>query len=287
MPTIAQNRATYQAALTNLGLGPGSPGRAIVEMPGRELWQYSLAQGPLMVNLCRNFYDYGRGHHWRWVVSLNGNGSPGAGTLGLPLLQGALTATNCGGFNGSVRYLARNILGLGAVTNDDATTPATFITRPGTTVIDATWPGNVRTLRDDFAPLHAYFFTAHSWNRLAGDHHDATTNTVNFSGARDLFWCELATPHVGGTIGGVFTVTVRSAPQPFGQPPYYCVRVASLKANRHLFPIAATPPIYSGGIGVTQSFVDTLPDLSGTWPTLLLVSRLHLPEAFRRAANCP
>jgi hypothetical protein len=223
----------------------------------------------------------------RWVHDLNGNGSHGEGTLGLPLLRGTLASTNCGGFNGSVRYLARNVLGLGAVTNDDATTLATFITRPGTTVIDASWPGNVRTLREDFATLHAYFFIRHSWNRLAGDHHDATTNTGNFRSERDLFWCELSMPPVSGTIDGVFTVTVRSAPQPFGQPPYYCVRIASLKANRHMFPIVATAPIYSGGVGVTRSFIDTLPDLSGTWPTLLLVSRLHLSERFRHEANCP
>src|SRR5207253_3070758 len=129
-----------------------------------------------------------------------------------------------------------------------------------------------------FATLRAYFFTAHSWNRLAGDHHDATTDTVSFRDARELFWCELVERPSAGGIDGIFNVTMRSAPQPFGQPPFYCVRTASLKAHRQLFPILAVPPIYGGGFGVTQGFIGTLPELSGTWSTLLLVSRLHLPE---------
>jgi hypothetical protein len=285
--SIGQNRIAFQTALANLGLGAGTPGRQIVEMPGRELWQYSLAQGILMTSLCRNFYDFGRTNGWQWLHHLNGNGSMAAGTLGLPLLQGRIAGTNCGGFNASLRYLARNVLGLNGVTSDDATTLAAFITRPRTNVIDAAWPGNVRTLQQDFATLGAYFFITHAWSRLGFDHFDATTNTVNFSSERDLFWCELATPHSPRAVDGVYTVNVRMAPQPPGPPPYYVVRTPTLKENRHMFPMVATYPIYPGGVGVTQSFINRLPDRTGDWYTLLLVSRTHLPETFRRAANVP
>ncbi len=64
------------------------------------------------------------------------------------------------------------------------------------------------------------------------------------------------------------------------------MRTGVLKQFRHLFPAVATPA-YLGGVGVTQGFINALPDLMGGWGTLLLVSRSHLPTAFRTAIHYP
>ena len=285
MPGAAAAQITYTNNLAVGGYGPGTPAHAIVTMPGRELWKFALTELALVRALCENFYRYGRANGWHWVQGVNGNGSDVAGNLGVPLLQGAITATNCGGFNGSVRRLAHDVLAVNNLTNAGATTPDTFITSPQTQVIDTAWVGNVRTLGSDFAALRAFFFRAHSWNRLGNDHFDATTNTMAFAEARDLEWCKLVTPP--GCLVDAWSVTVNRPPQPYGPAPYVVIRTAVLKQHRHLFPIIATPPTYPGGVGVTQGFINGLPDMMGGWTTLLLVSRSHLSQAFRTAIHYP
>lgn len=285
LPSAAAAQVTYTNNLVAGGYGPGTPAHSIVTMPGRELWKSAMTEMALARVLCENFYQYGRGHAWRWVQASTGNGTPGGGDLGVPLLRGAITATNCGGFNGSMRRLAHDILGVNNLTNAGATTPDTFITSPQTHVIDSAWAGNVRTLAADFGALGAYFFIAHSWNRLGNDHYDATTNTVAFSQTSDLEWCKLVRPP--GCTLDAWSVTVNHPPQPYGPPPYVVARTGLLKQFRHLFPVVATPATYPGGVGVTQGFINTLPDLMGGWGTLLLVSRSHLPAAFRTAIHYP
>jgi hypothetical protein len=100
-----------------------------------------------------------------------------------------------------------------------------------------------------------------------------------------LMWCKLATPP--GCAFDAWSVTVTGPPQPYGPAPYLVVRTGVLKQFAHLFPIIAAAPVFPGGIGVTQGFINALPDLSGGWGTLLLVSRSHLPQAFRTAISYP
>jgi hypothetical protein len=283
MPGLAAAKVQFQQNLTNGGYGAGSPARSIVEMQGQELWRSAMTDNSLMAAACRNFYSYGRNQGWHWVQTLNGNGADTQGTLGEPLLRGTVTATNCGGFNSSLRKLAQTILGLNNVTNAGASTLDTFITNPGTQVIDATWTGNVRTLTQDFSMLRAFFFSGHSWNRLGADHYDTTTNSLNFNGIDDLIWCKGTKPAMFS--GRAWSLTVMRPPQPYGPPPYLCIATALLKKHRDLFPTSAQG--YSGGVGVTRGFITWIPDLNRGWDTLLLVSRSHLPVAFRQAINYP
>jgi len=284
LPSIATARTNYTNALVAGGYVAGMPAHDVVTMPRRELWNFAMTDLALMRALCENFYRVGRARNWNWVQASTGNGTTAGGDLGVPLLKGQVNATNCGGFNGSLRRLAHDVLALNNLTNAGATTPDTFITNPHLQTIDPNWPGNVRTLAEDFNTLGAFFFIAHSWNRLGADHYDASTNSIAFSQVSDLEWCKLTRPP--GCTLDAWAVTVNHAPQPYGPPPYLVVRTGVLKANRHHFPIVAAPG-YPGGVGVTQGFINALPDLSGGWGTLLLVSRSHVPAAFRAVIHYP
>lgn len=283
MPAVGVARALYLQNLLNLGYGPGTPARDIVTMAGRELWNSAMTTAALMSALTHNFYHYGRVNGWVWGSGSNGNGN--ALAIGEPLLRGTIQGTNCGGFNGSLRLLAHTILGVPGVTNADATTPDAFLTHPNLSVIDQGWTGNVRTLGQDFATMRCFFFVGHSWNRLGGDHYDASTNVVAFNGLSDLAWCRLTKPPQ--CTAGAWSCNVTGPPQPHGPAPYLVVRTALLKQYAHLFPIVATAPTFPGGVGVTQGFINALPDQIHNWTTLLLVSRSHLPQAFRTIIHYP
>jgi hypothetical protein len=277
-------QAAYTAALHahNLHLPHNglTPAWDIVTRPGHELWNHMITNDALVTQLCQNFHDYGRNNGWIWIpnVGLNG-GVP----VGHPLIAGMTNSTNCGGFNGSVRWIASQILNLpGAVfTNMGATTIDSFITSTNTVVIDAAWQGNVRTLQTDFAALGAYKFTAHSWNRLvAGQHYDASTNTTGFANKHTLYYCTLAS-----TIRGqpnCYLVALRHQnPAIPGPAPYYCIGTDVLKQERHQFPIVQAGALIAGVANVSQSFINSLPLASGAgWPAFLLVSGAHLPAGF-------
>jgi hypothetical protein len=282
---LAAARTLFRQNLANHGYAAGTPAHSIVSMPGRELWNSAMTEPALIAALARNFYHYGRTNCWRWVQTSNGNGTTGGGNLGVPLLRGAIQATNCGGFNGSLRRIAHDIVALNNVTNAGATTGEAFLTSPNLVVIDAAWPGNVRTLSQDFATLGVFFFIGHSWNRLGGDHYDASTDAIAFNGASDLIWCKLVRPP--GCRVDAWSVNVTRPPQPYGPAPYLVVRTGVLKQFVNLLPTAATAPTFPGGVGVTQAFVNALPNLVNGWGTLLLVSRSHLSQAFRAAISYP
>jgi hypothetical protein len=266
----------YKAALNAANLGPGTPAWTIVTRPGYELWNHEASNDALVSQLCRNFHDYGRTNGWQWIPEFNGNSGPLG--QGGPLIDGTKNRTNCGGFNASVRLIASNILNLtGVFTNSGATTPENFITRIHTTVIDAAWTGNVRTIKTDFATLGAYKFSGHSWNKLVGgQHYDATTNTLGFANKKELFWCTL-----DQTRNRCYAVASRRA---FirGPAPHYCISADLLKEHRKQFPRKHVGERLAGVPNVTRSFIDGLPDRTGpgNWPAFLLVSSAHLPADF-------
>jgi hypothetical protein len=270
-------RAAYTAALHAENLR-NAPAWRIVTRPGYELWNHMATNQALISQLCRNFHHYGRTRNWQWITTVGQNNAP----LGRPLIAGTTNATNCGGFNGSVRWIASHILNLPdtVFTNTGATTTDKFITRTGTRVIDAAWTGNVRTLLSDFPALRAYRFTAHSWNRLiGGQHYDASTDNRGFANKLDLYWCTL-----GLTLRNqldCYLVTMRRATTPIpGPAPYYCIGAGVLKQQRHQFPIVGG--FVAGATSVTQTFINNLPAHTGpgNWPAFLLVSIAHLPPGF-------
>lgn len=258
-----------------------SPASEIVTRAGHELWNHMANHHTLVQQLCQNFHHYGRSHGWQWI---QGVGANGGANLGRPLIAGATNATNCGGFNASVRWIVANILNLPAAvfTNMGATTPDRFITSAGTVAIDATWQGNVRTLTTNFAALGAYRFTAHSWNRLvAGMHYDASTNNTGFANKHALYYCTLGT--TARNRPNCFLVTMRhQAPAIPGPGPYYCIGADILKQEAHQFPIVQVGAPVAGVPNLTQGFINALPATtgSGNWTPFLLVSAGHLPAAF-------
>lgn len=268
----------YKNALIAQQLAGNTPAWRIVCRPGHQLWHQMATNDALVSQLCQNFHDYGRTHGWQWISGFAGNSGPQG--MGFPLIAGTKNATNCGGFNASVRWIASNILNLDntVFTNQGATTPENFITRIHTTVIDAAWTGNVRTIKTDFATLGAYKFSGHSWNKLVGgQHYDATTNTLGFANKKALFWCTL-----DPTQNRCYVVTQRRA---FirGPAPHYCIPATLLKEHRKQFPRKHVGPLESGVPNVTKSFIDGLPDQTGPggdWPAFLLVSGAHLPPGF-------
>ena len=269
----------YKNALIAQQLGGNTPAWKIVCRPGHQLWHHMATNDALVSQLCQNFHDYGRTHGWQWVTDMGRNRD------GRPLIAGTMNATNCGGFNASVRWIASNILNLdnAVFTNQGATTSDSFITRVHTTVIDAAWAGTVRTIRSDFATLGAYKFTNHSWNKLVvgGQHYDATTNNVGFANKNALYWCTLDKSTPARIKSRSFLVTQQRA-YVRGPAPHYCVPATLLKEHRKQFPRKHVGQLESGVPNVTQSFIDGLPDTTGpgNWPAFLLVSSAHLPADF-------
>jgi hypothetical protein len=145
----------------------------------------------------------------------------------------------------------------------------------------------VRTLTHNFAQVKAFFFKGHSWSQLNGRMYDATTKVMGFAQKTDLYWCQLGITAKSQGESRAFMITrqVHPAHLPLsGNPPYACVSTVSLKEFRQLFPVVWTAP---GAPGVTQGFINTLPDTSGSgnWATFVVVSRDHLPMAYRQAAG--
>ena len=281
---IAPNpfRTRFLRNLLDRGYGPETPAYRIIARPENELWEQP--EGSFASKLTDNFYRYGRANGWHWIPDCF-NGSRRDGNLGVPLLQGAITATNCGGFNSSVKRLADEILGIPGF--EEAFTSDVFVTRPEMQTIDAGWVGNVRTLERDFAAFGAFFFVGHHWNSLGRENFDATTGALGFAAAKDLEWCKLALPPKC-KYSGVWSVTVNRPPKPYGDPPYLVVRRELLKRFQNLFPPVWSRAVYPPtGMGVTRRFIDAMPLTSGAWNTLLLVSRTHLPPAFRKEINYP
>ena len=258
-----------------------SPAAQIVTRPGHELWNNAANNAALIQQLCQNFHHYGRTNGWQWT---NGVGANGGAHLGRPLVAGTTNATNCGGFNASVRWIASHILNLPAAvfTNMGATTPDRFITSTGTIGIDATWTGNVRTLATAFAALGAYRFTAHSWNRLVGgQHYDASTNNLAFANKHALFYCTLGT--TARVKPNCFVVSMRHQPPAIpGPAPYFCIGADVLKQEAAQFPIVQVGPLVAGQANVAQGFINAMPTTTGAgnWAAFLLVSGAHLPPAF-------
>jgi hypothetical protein len=272
----------YKNALIAQQLGGNTPAWRIVCRPGHELWNHMATNDGLVDQLCQNFHDYGRTNGWRWIAATGQNTQP---MLGRPLIAGTTDRTNCGGFNASVRWIASNILNLqaGDITQAGTTAKESFITRPGTTVIDAQWAGNVHTLLGDFATIQAYKFTGHSWSQLVGGgHYDATTDSRGFATKRDLYWCELGPTPQGRA--GCFVVgwLRRGTPIP-GPAPYYCISAEVLQQEQHQFPYVRWGALIGGPLYVSQAFIYSLPLETGeprNWPAWLLVSHAHLPPGF-------
>lgn len=259
----------------------GTPAADIVTRAGHELWHHTASHAALISQLCDNFHWYGRNNGWQWIKTVGGNGGA---QLGRPLVAGQATATNCGGFNASVRWIAHNILQVPAAqfTNMGATTTESFITRTGTQAIDAGWTGNVRTLAQDFATFGAYRFTAHSWNLLTGGaHYDASTGNTGFANRHALYYCTLG--YTARNAASCYVVAMHhQAPAAPGPAPYFCISSPVLKQQRHQFPVVAVPPHTGGVQAVTQGFINSLPLTTGpgAWDAFLLVSSAHLPPAF-------
>ncbi len=271
------------ANLTKLNL-LNTPVEEIICRPGHELWVN--AGNPLLQieDLCRNVHWCGRQGSKPWVWEANGNGN----NTGEPLARGQITSTNCGGFNATARWIGHNVLGLSSNIFKSSFTQAGeyFISISGLHVIDINWPGNVCTLTQDCNHLHAFFFSSHSWSSYGTKMFDVSTNTMNFHTKTDVFWCSLGLCNLITQVsdGRAFMVTHRYQNTVIpGTGPFACISTKSLKKFRHLLPIIAT-----GGLGVTQSFVNRLPDITGSnWETFLLVSREHLTRDFRKAVNLP
>ena len=201
----------------------GLPVDAIVNRPGHLLAGMGNKTS-LWKRLNRNAWRYARENNWRWIANAGDNGSlnhagpfkpglrnavAGAGTCGLPLLEGTnpQSACNCGVFNTMVRQIAWHILGFADNEIGGAGTPKVFVTRPGTRTFDAAWTGNVRTAAQDFAAVSAFKFTAHSWSKApAGGFSDATCRVTHFGSETDLYWfvaeranrpCTLNRPAIG------------------------------------------------------------------------------------------
>jgi hypothetical protein len=117
----------YRVRLDDAGL-MGTPASAIVNRPGFELWRHTATSHDLVTQLCQNFHNYGRTNGWQWTQDVGNNGGH---QLGRPLIAGTPNATNCGGFNASVRWIASNILILPDLLFTNEFTNDRFITRTG------------------------------------------------------------------------------------------------------------------------------------------------------------
>lgn len=241
---------------------------------GRELWTVSDDRDVQMRALCANFHDYGRAGGWEWIPRLGDNGDvtariPGYahpdGTWGLPLVQGTCRATNCGGFNAGLRQIARLILDFNFFEIDGSSTPASFLTLPGTTVIDGRWHGNVCTPAAGFDALRCFKFTAHSWSKTqSGLRWDASTNTLGFHREDDLMWCRLHK-----FTEDWFEVERLQGPPLPGGPPHYLARIGVLHQAFPRLPVQGAP--------LTRTSVAALPAMRRHWPSWILLDFISVP----------
>ena len=269
-----------EAQIVTMGLGR-TPTARILRRADNPLWNYGGLQ--LAREVCRNVHWFGHFGHLRW--KWNGNyGVNSGGKLGMdagePLARGLTAETNCGGFNATARWIGTRVLGLSDTFFVNSSTLARFITKPDTVGIDRKWPGNVRTLTTNFKHLKAYFFTSHSFSAYNGTMLDASTDTMDFRDATDLYWFDLSANTTTDVTDGVaFKVLNRyhNAAVP-GNRPYALISVRLLRKWKHHFPLV-------GGDRVTWHFISTMPEMTGDWGAYLLVSYDHLPAAFRLAVG--
>lgn len=283
----------------------GKPAAHIVNMPGYPLADIAN-KTTLWHNLNANLWRYARANNWVWIDTAGNNGStshsgpiapgkppaiPGAGTGGIPLLDGTNLAKscNCGIFNTVARQLAWHILGFKDNEVLNASTDKTFVTLPGSSTFYAAWMGNVRTVTQDFATIQALKFTNHSFSKGPdGNFTDATCNVPSFANKTDIMWFDLKRAKStllvenSGQAGWLVVDTVYShhGHLPAGGPPYYLIASAQLKAKKGLFPL--------GGPGLTQAAINAVPDQCATcvaWPNWWLLSANDLPVEFKNWAR--
>ena len=283
--TPEEKRLNIQSLVALYGLN-GTPAEAITA----NLWMYPDPKTLLWKKLNEKFYEYGRGHAWKWVDVSTGNGSPAdavtlrstlgtvrtpAGSLGIPLITGQISRTNCGGFNTAVRQIAWLLPGFGDNECRSSTTTSSFLTLSGTDAIDNSWQGNVCTLGQSFDQLKCFKFTQHSWNRGPDNKQwDATTGMPAFSNETDFKWCELA--RIQGR-DRWFAITQAHAgagrPALPGVGTHFLIAVDQLKADGHLF------PVFGHGV-LNRARVVSLASSAGAWPTWLLTSSAELPPGY-------
>lgn len=281
----------------------GKPADHIINMPGHGLAGIAN-KTTLWHNLNANLWRYARANNWVWIDTAGNNGSTshsgpiapgkpaaivGAGTGGIPLLDGTNPARscNCGIFNTVARQLAWHILGFKDTEVINASTDKTFVTLPGSVTFDAAWTGNVRTVAQDFAAIGAMKFTNHSFSRGPdGNFTDATCNVPTFGNKTDIMWFDLKraknTILVGNTAGWLIIDSVyhHADRLPVGGAPYYLIAASELKARRGMFPL--------GGPGLTQTLINAVPDQCATcvaWPNWWLLTPNDLSEAFKQWAR--
>jgi hypothetical protein len=269
-----------RAKLAALHLNNTTPAYKIVTRVGHGLW-LPATQAAVAEELCRNVYWYGLNGApaWVWDAGAGGNGT------GEPLARGTISTTNCGGFNLTARWIGHNVLDLDPLLFTGSYTLANdyFVTQAGTVGIDRAWPGNVRTLTQDFAQVSAYFFMGHSYCKYGANMLDASTNSMNFQHKTDLYWCGLDKVFADMVKGRAFRVPLRrGVPVLPGANPFAVVSSTCLDAFKHMFPIV----VVGGGQAVTQGFIGAMPKRNGSnWETMLLVSQAHLPPAFIAAVG--
>ena len=261
-----------------------TPAEKIVERPDNPLWLHAADHAQLAEWVCRNVYWYGINGNPPWIWDVGSAGNP----TGEELARGETTMTNCGGFNATALWIGHNVLGI-PVDQFGGNIPDandSFITRAGTQGIDRHWHGNVCTRTQDFAQLGAYFFKGHSYCRFNPNKLDASTNTINFKGKTDLYWCELELANGKNSEANGRAFRVKQVHHPTvipGRQPYCLVsHKCLLKFLKFLPTVAANPP------KVTQGFVQSMPPMTGhnyNWPSMLLVSFADLTLDFLEAVE--
>lgn len=293
MPYVPPTKALINGNIAAQGWA-GTPADTIVRSP-RPLWLpvFNNSLPALIRSLVENFYTYGRtSNNWKWGA-FNNNGSPGAGTVGVPLVTGVIDKTNCGGFNYAMRQIASRILGVGNDLLSGQSCATAFMTKEGTVGIDSAWPGNVCTANRSFAQLGVYGFVNHSWCKdvAAGVYYDASTRVLDFHNDSDLMWATVVDFGNGGEWKQLGTV--HNAVNVPGDPPYVKLRVGYLQQPQRLMKFeygpVGTPLLTVNGVQtLSRGYIAALDDTSGPnghWPTTIVVSYHHLPQAIRHESG--
>ncbi len=277
----------------------GTPAEEIICGPVSELWVHLKDKNKCWLYLNKNFFSYGRKNGWIWVPNVIGGGKKifdikvskkavlksekngGIGDYGFPLIKGKKTGGinmgNCGLFNYAVRQIAHNLLGFKISDIKEASTIDTFLTIPGTDLIDAKWKGNVRTIDKGFEQLKCCKFTRHAYNKFNGTYWDVSTNTLNFNNHMHYRWCTLI--KANNSNYNFYKVFIKhKSPELPGKPPYYLILIKELKKPELLkhFPWF--------GKGLTQGKIKSWSESSPireniyTWKTYLLISFYDLPK---------
>jgi hypothetical protein len=268
----------YRTRLTNARMGRGKPAEAIVFRRGHELWRFAGNRYNQIEKLMENFWHYGHTHrNFGWVSHGAGNGGGRvAEDAGGPLLRGEIRATNCGGFGRSMMRIAQEILGFTPEQASVAGVAYSFLTFPRTSVIDAYWRGNVRTISRDFSQLKAFKFTNHAYLKALGRYYDVSTNTGPFVGPEQFEWTRL-----GGIREGIYSVERRLPQAQYGLPPQAVVTIETLRNNLRDFPTEGGGGAHWAQV-LTREKILSWPLRSGSgWPTYLLCSVFDLPQGLR------